>query len=107
MAATEPILHVRDLRYAYPNGPAALDGVSFDRTAGESVGLIGPNGAGKTTLFLCLSGVLRGGAGQVVVAGLNPSNRDERRRLPEHVGIVFQNSDDQLFNVTVFDDVAF
>jgi cobalt/nickel transport system ATP-binding protein len=84
-----------------------LEGVSFEVAAGESVGLVGPNGAGKTTLFLCLSGVLVGRAKALRVAGLDVRQADQRRRLPSCVGIVFQNSDDQLFNSSVFDDVAF
>jgi cobalt/nickel transport system ATP-binding protein len=102
-----PIITVHELMYRYPGGGRALDGVSFAVEAGESVALVGPNGAGKTTLFLCLSGVLSASGGTIDVAGLNPADRSQRRRLAEHVGIVFQNSDDQLFNVTVFDDVAF
>ncbi len=102
-----PSITVTGLTYRYHGGTQALDGVTLSVGTGESVGLIGPNGAGKTTLFLCLSGVLKGNAGQVQIAGLDPRDRAQRRRLPEHVGIVFQNSDDQLFNVTVFDDVAF
>ena len=100
-------IHVHDLSYAYAGGQRALDHVSFSVTAGESVGLVGPNGAGKTTLFLCLSGVLGRGAGAVCVAGLDPGDRAQRRDMPAKVGIVFQNSDDQLFNATVLDDVAF
>src|SRR5439155_13735809 len=74
---------------------------------GESVALVGPNGAGKTTLFLCLSGVLSARAGAMKLAGLDPADPAQRRRLPARLGIVFQNSDDQIFNATVFDDVAF
>lgn len=100
-------IHVEQLTFAYPNGPRALDGIGFDVAASESVGLIGPNGAGKTTLFLCLCGVLPIPAGRVRLAGVDPADREQRRILPTKVGIVFQNSDDQLFNATVFDDVAF
>jgi cobalt/nickel transport system ATP-binding protein len=103
----EPAIVVRDLTYAYPGGPAVLDRVSFEVAAGEGVGLVGPNGAGKTSLFLCLSGVLKPQSGSAVVGGLDVRDPAQRRRLPEQVGIVFQNSDDQLFNATVFDDVAF
>jgi cobalt/nickel transport system ATP-binding protein len=98
---------VADLRFAYPGGPLVLDGVRFSVAAGERVGLIGPNGAGKTTLFLCLCGVLRVPAGVVRVAGLDPSDPRQRRRLPAHAGVVFSHSDDQLFCATLFDDVAF
>jgi len=103
----EPILSVRALSYRYPAGPLALDGVSLEFAAGECVGLVGPNGAGKTTLFLCLSGVLQVRPGMVSVAGIDPAVIAQRRGLPAKLGIVFQNSDDQLFNATVFDDVAF
>jgi cobalt/nickel transport system ATP-binding protein len=58
-------------------------------------------------LFLCLSGVLAAQSGTLRVAGLDLRESGQRRKLPTHVGIVFQNSDDQLFNATVFDDVAF
>jgi cobalt/nickel transport system ATP-binding protein len=103
----DPAIVVRDLTFAYAGGPAVLDGVSFEVAAGEGVGLVGPNGAGKTSLFLCLSGVLKAQAGSARVGGLDVRDPAQRRRLPEQVGIVFQNSDDQLFNATVFDDVAF
>jgi cobalt/nickel transport system ATP-binding protein len=98
---------VRDLCYTYPGGAVALDHVSFVVAAGESVGLLGPNGAGKTSLFLCLSGILPISPGMVSIAGLDPALPAERKRLPAQTGIVFQNSDDQLFSTTVFDDVAF
>jgi cobalt/nickel transport system ATP-binding protein len=101
-----PTIEVTDLRFTYPQGPVALDGVSFTVARGESVGLVGPNGAGKTSLFLCLTGVLSP-SGQVRVCGLDVRQAGQRRLLPQHVGIVFQNSDDQLFSATVRDDVAF
>src|ERR687883_812877 len=102
-----PAIQVEGLTFAYPGGPRALDGVSLQVGAGESVGLVGPNGAGKTTLFLCLSGVLAPRAGALRVAGLDVRDPAQRRGLPSRVGVVFQDSDDQVFNATVFDDVAF
>src|SRR5207244_7812314 len=100
-------LRVNNLSYVYPGGQKALDGVSFEVVQGESVALVGPNGAGKTTLFLCLSGVLSIPSGTANVAGLDPAERSQRRALPSMVGIIFQDSDDQLFSTTVSDDVAF
>jgi cobalt/nickel transport system ATP-binding protein len=102
-----PIIEVDGLSYAYPDGVRALDGVRFTVAAGESVGLVGPNGAGKTTLFLSLAGVLPAPPETVRVAGLDPAKPVERRALPARLGVVFQNSDEQLFNATIFDDVAF
>src|SRR5947209_2165266 len=106
-SATPFSIEVAGLGYAYPGGRRALADVGFTVAAGESVGLVGPNGAGKTTLFLCLAGVLPVAPGHVRVCGLDPAVPAERRQLPSRVGVVFQNSDDQLFNATVFDDVAF
>ncbi len=103
----EAAIHTTNLSYVYPSGPPALSAVSLLIGRGESVGLVGPNGAGKTTLFLCLSGVLPPSEGEVEVVGLCVHDAAQRRRVPEKLGIVFQNSDDQLFNATVFDDVAF
>jgi cobalt/nickel transport system ATP-binding protein len=102
-----PVIEVDGLSYTYPDGVRALDGVRFNVAAGECVGLIGPNGAGKTTLFLCLAGVLPAPVGSVRVTGLDPAKPSERRQLPARLGVVFQNSDEQLFNTTVFEDVAF
>src|SRR4051812_14060754 len=103
----DPVVEVDGLSHAYPGSVTALDGICFTVAAGESVGLVGPNGAGKTTLFLCLAGVLPAPPGAVRVAGLDPAKPAERRQLPARLGVVFQNSDEQLFNATVFDDVAF
>jgi cobalt/nickel transport system ATP-binding protein len=103
----ESAIVVNRLTYSYPNGPTALHDISLNVSVGESVGLVGPNGAGKTTLFLCLSGVLSAKASTICLAGLNLADPIQRRQIPARVGIVFQNSDDQLFNTTVLDDVAF
>jgi cobalt/nickel transport system ATP-binding protein len=105
--SAEVAIEVQGLGFAYPQGPTALDGVRVTIATGERVGLVGPNGAGKTTLFLCLCGVLRPRAEVLRVAGLDPRDPAQRRGLPNRVGVVFQNPDDQLFNATVFDDVAF
>jgi cobalt/nickel transport system ATP-binding protein len=101
------MIEVRDLTFIYPDGRAAIQYLSLSIQKGESVGLIGPNGAGKTTLFLCLCGVHKVKAGCIQIGGCDPSQPGQRRELPKQVGIVFQNSDDQLFSATVFDDVAF
>lgn len=102
-----PAIDVAGLNFTYPDGLQALTDIHFTIDDGESVALVGPNGAGKTTLFLCLSGVLRGKASSIKVGPLDPRDAAQRRQLPHQVGIVFQNSDDQIFNPTVFDDVAF
>jgi cobalt/nickel transport system ATP-binding protein len=101
-----PVLDVRGLAFAYPDGHQALYGVDLHVHRGERVALLGPNGAGKTTLVLHLNGILDAGAGSVAVSGL-PVAKDNLREIRRRVGIVFQDPDDQLFMPTVRDDVAF
>jgi cobalt/nickel transport system ATP-binding protein len=103
---TTPVLDVRGLAYAYPDGHQALFGVDLHVHRGERVALLGPNGAGKTTLVLHLNGILAAGAGSVSVSGLavEKQNLQEIRR---RVGVVFQDPDDQLFMGSVRADVGF
>lgn len=100
-------VRVASLGHKYADGRTALADVSFEVEAGECVAIVGPNGAGKTTLFLRLCGVLPGKPGQAFVAGLDPANAAQRKKLPQTVGVIFQNPDDQLFSPTVAEDVAF
>ncbi|MCW2766257.1 MAG: cobalt transporter, ATPase subunit [Nocardioides sp.] len=101
-----PVLDVRGLAYAYPDGHQALYGVDLHVHRGERVALLGPNGAGKTTLVLHLNGILAAGAGSVSVSGL-PVTKGNLQEIRRRVGIVFQDPDDQLFMGTVRQDVAF
>lgn len=104
-----PALEVRDLHFRYPDGRAALRGVSFSVREGECVGLIGPNGAGKSTLLLHLNGILPeqiGGAPAVFVGGV-PVTAQNLPEIRRQVGLLFQDADDQLFCPTVYEDVAF
>jgi cobalt/nickel transport system ATP-binding protein len=107
MPGVNPAVLASAMTHTYADGRTALDGVTFEVAAGECVGLVGPNGAGKTTLFLRLCGVLPGKPGQAAVNGLDPADPAQRRKLPETVGVVFQNPDDQLFSPTVLEDAAF
>jgi len=101
----EPLIQVFNLRYRYDDGTQALDGVNFELRTGETVALFGPNGSGKTTFLLHLVGLLEGG-GTIEVCGMRLERRT-RLLIRQKVGILFQDSDDQLFMPTVFDDVAF
>jgi cobalt/nickel transport system ATP-binding protein len=100
------IIEAMDLHYMYPDGTVGLNGVSFRITHGESVALVGENGAGKSTLLLHMNGYLMATQGKMRVGDylVSPTSLNTVRRS---VGMVFQNSDDQLFMPTVFDDVAF
>jgi energy-coupling factor transporter ATP-binding protein EcfA2 len=99
------LVEVRGLRFRYEDGTTALNGVDFQLGAGEAVALLGPNGSGKTTFVLHLNGLLTG-EGTVRVCGL-PVNPQTIPQLRRKVGIVFQDSDSQLFMPTVLEDVAF
>jgi cobalt/nickel transport system ATP-binding protein len=101
----EPLIDVRGLRYSYDDGTLALNGVDFQLFPGESVALLGANGSGKTTFVLHLNGLLTG-SNPISICGMqvNQKNLPEIRRK---VGVVFQDSDEQLFMPTVLEDVAF
>jgi len=102
------ILETRGIGYAYADGTRALSNVSLTIEEGRKIALVGPNGAGKSTLMLMFNGILRPSTGEVLFRNRrldydSRSLREVRRR----VGMVFQNSDDQLFAPTIYQDVAF
>ncbi len=99
-------VEVRDLRYVYPDGTAALRGVSFRIEHGSAVALVGANGAGKSTLLLHLNGYLPAAHGEVLI-GDTAVTRATVALARRAVGMVFQDPDDQLFMPTVVEDVAF
>jgi cobalt/nickel transport system ATP-binding protein len=101
-----PIIEVRDLFFAYPDGTEALKGVSFRIEHGGAVALVGANGAGKSTLLLHLNGYLSTTRGEVRI-GDTPLTRKTAAMARRAVGMVFQDPDDQLFMPTAGEDVAF
>jgi cobalt/nickel transport system ATP-binding protein len=113
MASGEiPVFEVRDLTYRYEAGQIALEQVNLTIQAGESVAILGSNGSGKSTLLKLLDGLYFPLSGEVSAFGKPLSeqnlaqeafNFDFRRR----VGLVFQDSDVQLFSPSVWDEVAF
>ena len=111
-AGSEPLpstgvaVEVSGVRYTYPDGHRALDGVDLRVRAGERVALLGPNGAGKTTLMLHLNGVLTPTEGTVSIYG-TAVDKKSLRAVRRQVGVVFQDPDDQLFMPTLAEDVAF
>ena len=102
---TVPLLEVRRLHFRYDDGTRALRGVDFRLERGETVALLGANGSGKTTFVLHLNGLLEG-QGEVSVCGL-PVNRKNLAAVRRRIGLVFQDSESQLFMPSVLEDVAF
>lgn len=99
-------LQTIELEYVYADGTKALTGVNFEAKKGEKVALLGPNGSGKSTLFYHFNGLIRPSKGEVRIFGKNITKidiDDVRKR----VGLVFQESDSQLFAHSVFEDIAF
>ncbi len=100
-----PIIEIKDLYYAYPDGTRALCGINLDIYEGDSVALVGPSGVGKSTLIKHLNGILEG-HGEILVDGL-PVIPENYTKIRANIGMVFQDPDDQLFCPTLYEDVAF
>lgn len=91
----KPVLELHNVDYDYPDGRKALRGVSLFLYGEDRLAVVGKNGAGKTTLAKIIAGIYKPTLGEITTdSSLN-------------VGMVFQDSDDQLFCPTVFEDISF
>jgi energy-coupling factor transporter ATPase len=106
------LIETTDLTYSYPGATrASIEDVSISINKGDFVILTGPSGCGKTTLCRCFNGLIphfyNGNLeGEIVVAGLNVIDQ-KIQDFARHVGLVFQNPENQLFALSVEKDVAF
>ena len=108
----KPILEVKNLTYIYSAGTPfehkALDDISFSVERGEFIGIIGPTGSGKSTLMQQLNGLLKPTSGTVLLDGQDIwSDKKLTRQARFRVGLVFQYPEYQLFEETVYKDIAF
>lgn len=99
----KPVLKISELSFNYPDGHHVLKDINLNVWSGERVGIVGPNGAGKTTYFQLLCGVLKPTVGKINLFGKSVVPGEFR----SEVGMIFQNSNDQLFCPAVRDDIAF
>jgi cobalt/nickel transport system ATP-binding protein len=110
--STETIFEVQDACFAYEGKHPALDRVSLDIRARESVVILGANGSGKSTLLMVLDGLYFPTSGSVRAWG-QPLTEEALRdddynyRFRRRVGLVFQDSDVQLFSPSVVEELAF
>lgn len=99
-------LSVKKVSFEYPGGTQSLSDIDLEIRRGEFIGILGANGSGKTTLLKVMDGLLKDFGGSVRLDG-----KEIRELSPKEiyrkVGLIFQNSDEQLFAPTVFEDVAF
>ena len=108
----KPILEVKNLNYIYSAGTpferTALNKVSFSAQQGEFLGIIGHTGSGKSTLIQHLNGLLKPNEGRVLFAGEDIwKDKAFTRQVRHRVGLVFQYPEYQLFEETVYRDIAF
>ena len=108
----KPILEVKNLTYIYSAGTPfehkALDDISFSMERGEFIGIIGHTGSGKSTLMQQLNGLLKPTSGTVLLDGQDIwSDKKLTRQARFRVGLVFQYPEYQLFEETVYKDIAF
>jgi energy-coupling factor transporter ATPase len=108
--ASGPLIHVESVSVAYPvpgGRVQALTDVSLDVHRGEWLTIVGHNGSGKSTLAKLLNGLVIPGRGSVTVDGLSTADAEERKRIRQIVGMVFQDPDHQIVATIVEEDVAF
>lgn len=100
------IIEISSLHFIYPDGTYALKGIDLSIKEREFVALIGQNGSGKTTLSKLIAGLLKPTRGNIIVDGVD-ATKTPLNLLVTKVGYVFQNPDHQIFNSTVYREIAY
>lgn len=107
-----PVFELKNVAFDYPSGETALSGINMTICRGEKVAILGANGSGKSTLLKLLNGLMTIKSGELFAFGkklTETSLSDEEFVYDFHrrAGFVFQNSDAQLFNTNVWEEIAF
>jgi cobalt ECF transporter T component CbiQ len=106
-AGPGPVLQCRDLSFAYKRGGThEIDNLNLSVERGEVVVLCGPNGCGKSTFLKLVAGVLKPLSGTIRLLGM-PLDQERRNQAFRHVGLLFQDPNDQVFCTHVQEDVAY
>jgi cobalt/nickel transport system ATP-binding protein len=101
------LINIKNLNFSYPNGKNVFNGLDFSLKKGDKIGLTGPNGAGKTTLFHLIMGLLKPDSGEIKIFEKVRKHEKDFIEVRQRIGLLFQDSDDQLFSPTVEEDIAF
>ncbi len=110
MVNSDVVIRLEGVSFGYPGDQSrrpVLDDLQLQINRGDRVGLIGSNGSGKTTLFHLIMGLLFPTQGEIEVFGEKRVREKDFREVRAKIGLLFQDSDDQLFCPTVAEDVAF
>jgi len=101
------LIDLDGISFRYPNGNQVLEGLSLCLEEGDKIGLLGENGMGKTTLFHIILGLLKPNKGKIYIFGKRRKTEQDFKEIRRAIGLLFQDSDDQLFCPSVIEDVAF
>jgi len=105
---TQNIIRLENISYSYPGSDInILDHLNLEIFQGERIGMMAPNGSGKTTLLHTIMGLCKPKAGKISIFGNEPQSEKDFELVRSKIGLLFQDSDDQLFCPTVLDDIAF
>lgn len=106
-----PVIEIRNLTYIYNSGTPqekkALDNISFSVEKGEFLGIIGNNGSGKSTLIQHFNGIFSPVSGNLSVFGQDTREKGYREQLWQKVGLVSQFPEQQIFEATVYEEIAY
>jgi energy-coupling factor transport system ATP-binding protein len=103
----EKLIEVSKLVFEYPDGTLAIRDIDLEIFANQFIAFIGQNGSGKTTFAKSLNGLLKPASGSVKIDGLDTKEKGTVKKIVTKVGYVFQNPDHQLFNNTVYKEIAY
>tara|TARA_R110000868_G_scaffold92100_4_gene255274 strand:+ start:8643 stop:9302 length:660 start_codon:yes stop_codon:yes gene_type:complete len=101
------IITLTDVHFTFATGRKVLNGVNLSLGVGEKIALLGANGAGKSSLLHCVMGLAPIQQGDISIFGRACQTENDFRTIRGRVGLLFQDSDDQLFCPTVLEDVMF